>query len=474
MDAARSHIRTHVTWIAMMDLACLVVAAVIGVSLRLGPEETGEYVFNNLQGWLLLFAGILLANYLAGTYRLQYTFSRFNLVVTWLFTVFFALLILSITSYAWMLQVLGRGVLVLTLGLYSVISLTLKLLLYRYLFRSNIFICRAVILGSGPRATSLRRVVENDYVLPAHKIVANIRVSGLDEGEQPSAPVVDGVAVLSCTVENLDALIRSLGISLIIVGLEDLRKTSLLYPKLKRLRFEGIEVLSPLSVYEIYRGMTPLDLVNEEILMQASLESRMPLMRRVKRLVDIMASLVAGLVFLPVSLVVATLIKLSEPRSPVFYTQTRVGQFGRLFRIYKFRTMKPMAEAETGAVWASADDARITRIGRVLRRFRLDEVPQFINILRGEMSLVGPRPERPEIIRELEDKVPFYSEREIAPPGLTGWAQIRYPYGSTIEDTRRKLEYDLFYLKHLSLSLDLQILLSTLRIVTLGKERRVD
>lgn len=458
----------------MMDLACLVVAAVIGVFLRLGPEETSEYVIENLQGWLLLFAGILLANYLAGTYRLQYTFSRFNLVVTWLFTVFFALLILSITSYAWMLQVLGRGVLVLTLGLYSVISLTLKLLLYRYLFRSNIFVCRAVILGAGPRATAMRHIVENDYVLPAHKIVANIRVSGLESSEKPSDPVVDGVAVLSCTVENLDALIRSLGISLIIVGLDDLKKSSLLYPKLKRLRFEGIEVLSPLSVYEIYRGMTPLDLVNEEILMQASLESRMPLMRRIKRLVDIMASLVAGIVFLPVSLVVAALIKLSEPRSPVFYTQTRVGQFGRLFRIYKFRTMKPMAEAETGAVWASADDARITRIGRVLRRFRLDEVPQFINILRGEMSLVGPRPERPEIIRDLEDKVPFYSEREIVPPGLTGWAQIRYPYGSNIEDTRRKLEYDLFYIKHLSLSLDLQVLLSTLRIVTLGKERYVD
>ncbi len=474
MDASRSHIRTHVTWIAMMDLACLVLAAFLGVFLRLGPDEIGEYLFDNLQGWILLFSGILLANYLAGTYRLQYTFSRFNLIVTWLFTLFFALLILSITSYAWMLFVLGRGVLVLTLAFYSVLSLILKLLLYRYLFRGNIFLCRTVIIGTGPRATALRRVIENDLVLPAHKVVATIRVVELEPEAAPTDGVVDGVAVLSCTARNLDALIRSLGIQLIVVGIEELNQASLLYPNLKRLRFEGTEVLSPLSVYEIYRGVTPLDLVNEEILMQASLESRMPLVRRMKRLVDILVSILAGLLLLPVALLTALAIKLTAPFHPVFYTQMRVGQFGRPFRIYKFRTMRPEAEQESGPVWAAADDVRITPIGRFLRRFRLDEVPQLINILRGEMSLVGPRPERPEIIRELEEKVPFFGEREIVPPGLTGWAQVRYPYGSSIEDTRRKLELDLYYVKHLSLSLDLQILLNTLRIVLFGKERHVD
>lgn len=471
MDTGRSHIRTHITWIAMMDLACLVLAAFLGVVLRLGPDETGSYVFENVQGWLLLFGGILLANYLAGTYRLQYTFSRFNLIVTWLFSVFFALLILSITSYAWMLVVLGRGVLGLTLLFYSILSLSLRLLLYRYLFRSDIFQCRTVILGAGARAATLRRVIESDLVLPAHKVVANIRIDELEEATPPVNTVVDGVAVLCCSIANLEALIRSLGVSLIVVGLDALDKSSRIYPNLKRLRFEGTEVLSPLSVFEIYRGVTPLDLVNDEVLMQASLESRLPIMRRMKRLVDIIAALVGGIVFLPIALIVAVLIKVSAPLHPVFYTQVRVGQFGRHFRIYKFRTMCPMAERDTGPVWATANDVRITALGRFLRRFRLDEIPQFINILRGEMSLVGPRPERPEIIRELEDKVPFHNEREIVPPGLTGWAQIRYPYGSSIEDTRHKLEYDLYYIKHLSLSLDLQILLSTLRIVFLGKER---
>lgn len=471
MVASRSHISTHVTWIAMMDLACLVLGAVAGVTLRLGPGETASYVFENLQGWLLLFGGILLANYLAGSYRLQYTFSRFNLVVTWLFSLFFALLILSITSYAWMLVVIGRGVLLLTLLFYSVLSLLLKLLLYRYLFRSNIFLCRTVIIGSGARAADLRRVVEHEYVLPAHKVVANIRISDLEPGPPPADAVVDGVAVLTCPVANLDGLIRSLGASLILVGLDNPSQGALLYPKLKRLRFEGVEVLSPLSVYEIYRGLTPLELVNEEILMQANLESRMPLVRRVKRLTDLCASLLAVILLMPVFVLIALLIKLSAPLHPVFYTQQRVGQFGRRFRIFKFRTMRPEAERDTGPVWAAANDARITPLGAFLRHFRLDEMPQFINILRGDMSLVGPRPERPEIIKELEEQVPFFSEREMIPPGLTGWAQIRYPYGSSIDDARRKLEFDLYYMKHLSLSLDLQIVLSTVRIVVLGKER---
>ena len=473
MVGTRSHINTHVTWIAMMDLACLLVGGFLGVALRLGPDESTQYVFNHLEGWLLLFGGILLANYLAGNYRLQYTYSRFNLVVTWLFSIVFALLILSITSYAWFRMIMGRGVLLLALMFYSVFSLTLKLLLYRYLFRSQVFLCRTVIIGNGERATTLREVVENEYVLPAHKVVAYIVIDGDSAHARPAEPAADGIAVLNCRPENLESLICSLGVSLIVVGLDDERGMAPLFPQLKRLRFEGKEVLGPLNVFEIYRGATPLDLVNDDVLMQASLESSLPIVWRVKRLFDISVAMLALIVFLPIALVVALCLKISGPRDPIFYTQDRVGQFGHVFRIYKFRTMRPDAEKESGPVWASTDDDRITPLGGILRRFRLDEIPQFINILRGEMSLVGPRPERPEIIKELEEKIPFYAERENIVPGLTGWAQIRYPYGFSIEDSRRKLEYDLYYMKHLSLSLDLQIVLSTLRIVMLGKERSV-
>ncbi len=192
---------------------------------------------------------------------------------------------------------------------------------------------------------------------------------------------------------------------------------------------------------------------------------------RLKRILDMAISLVGIVLTMPLMLLAALLIKLSGPFSPVFYSQERVGQFGKIFRIRKFRTMRTDAETESGPVWASDDDPRITPVGRVLRKFRIDELPQFWNVLIGEMSLVGPRPERPEITAMLERQIPFYSEREYALPGVSGWAQIHSPYGGSIESTRRKLEYDLYYIKNMSPSLDLQIILRTLRIVLLGKER---
>ena len=456
-----------------MDLACLTVGSVIGVMLRFGHEEMTEYVFNHLEGWILLFGGVILANYLAGSYRLQYTFSRFNLVVTWLFSLAFALLILSITSYAWFMILLGRGVLVLSLASYSVIALFLKLLIYRNLFRSEAFACRTAILGVGGKARESMRLLENPFILPAHKVVACIRL--LESGEEAPGrgPVFDRTVVVDASKEQLEAVVRSLDVNLIVMALEDRELEARVYPQLRRLRFQGTEVMSRLVLAETYSGRTPLDLIDEEFLMQASMESQLPMVWRVKRLFDLLLSLAGCLLFLPVLVVIALAMKLAAPRAPVFYRQLRTGRFGSTFQIYKIRTMRPGAEMETGPVWAEKDDPRITRIGRILRRFRIDEAPQFLNILKGNMSLVGPRPERPEIAAELSASIPYYAERENVMPGLTGWAQIRYPYGNSVDDAKRKLEYDLYYIKHVSLSLDLQVLLSTLRIVLLGKEHTV-
>jgi len=459
-------------WLALMDLACLLAGSILAITLRFGPAEVSEYVFGHLDGWLLLYGSVLLANYLAGSYRLQYTFSRFNLVVTWLFSLVFALLILSITSYAWFMVLLGRGVLALAVAVYSVISLGLKMVVYRLVFRREAFTCRTVLLGTGPRALKLRQLIEGEHVLPAHKVVACISIA--EQGAKDTGTrVVGGTAVIHCGLNTLEDVVRSLGVHLLVIGFDDMREMQRLYPQLRRLRFEGIEVLTPLSVVEVYSGRSALDHLSEEFLMQASMESALPMYRRTKRLFDIIMAAAAILLLLPLALLLIAAVKISSPGGRVFYTQPRVGRFGRTFRIIKFRTMVPDAENGTGAVWASARDPRITPLGRVLRRFRLDEIPQFVNILRGEMSVVGPRPERPELARDLAGKIPFYDERENMIPGLTGWAQVRYPYGSSVEDAARKLEYDLYYMKHMSLSLDLQIILSTLRIVLFGKERRM-
>lgn len=459
-------------WLAVLDLVCLVIGSTIGVFMRLGHEEMGEYVFSHIDGWLLLFGGVILANYLAGSYRIQHTFSRFNLIVTWLFSLLFASLILSITSYAWFTFMVGRGVLFLSLASYSAMALVLKLLVYRHLFRSQALVCRTVILGTDEKARQVRKELENEYVLPAHKVVAYLRMKdGEDRGGRAS--VMDGVAIVDADLESLADIVRNLGVGLIVIGPEILSSREVLYPQLRKLRFDGVEVLSPLNVSEIYGGRTPLDRVNEEYLMHATMESRLPAVRRGKRVLDVVTAGVACIVFFPILLILAVVVKLASPRAPVFYTQERLGHFGKVFRIIKLRTMEVGAEDESGPVWADRDDPRVTPVGRFLRKFRLDEIPQFLNVLKGEMSIVGPRPERPELAAELEADIPFYAERVNLVPGMTGWAQIRHPYGNSTEDSARKLEYDLYYMKHLSLSLDLQIVLSTLRIVILGKERSI-
>lgn len=187
-----------------------------------------------------------------------------------------------------------------------------------------------------------------------------------------------------------------------------------------------------------------------------------------RRVVSFLLALTGLIICLPLIPLIAAAIKLSSP-GPVFYRQKRVGLRGRIFSCCKFRTMKANAEADTGATWAADDDPRITRVGKFLRKVRLDEIPQMWNVLKGEMGFIGPRPERPEFVSQLSDQIPYYNLRHIIRPGITGWAQIRYKYGNTIEDSRQKLQYDLFYIKNLSIGLDFWVLVQTLKVILLGR-----
>jgi len=190
------------------------------------------------------------------------------------------------------------------------------------------------------------------------------------------------------------------------------------------------------------------------------------LYRRLQRVFDVVSSLIGIALSLPIMALAAVAIRI-ESTGPVVYTQERVGLHGRKFRIFKLRSMQADAEAH-GPIWACENDPRVTRVGRVIRRLHLDETPQFFNILRGEMSLIGPRPERPEFVEQIEERIPYYSERHLVKPGLTGWAQVSYPYGASFEDAREKLQYDLYYIKNQSPLLDAIILLETARVVLYG------
>ena len=475
MTASRNHFGRQTTWVAVLDALCLTAGVVLGIASRLGWDSLPGYLRQHLAAWVIFCGTVIAANGLSGSYGVQIRFSRFNLLVGWAFSLAMGWLVLSITSYATLLDtLLGRGVLVLTTLSYSVLWLISKIVLYRYLLRSPRFSYRIAILGTEASAREISDLVENKSIVPAHKVVAFVRLSQSSAGAPPAhSSVIRGIPVIAVTPEEFPDVVRSMGVEVVIIGFQSPQDARVAYPQLTRLRFEGVTVLTALDITEICAGRIPIRWIDETWLMQTSMMTAAPVITRLKQVIDIAVSFLALILAAPFALLIALAIKLSAPASPVFYSQERVGQFGKTFRIHKFRTMIDKAEQAGAAVWSPPNDPRVTLIGRLLRRFRLDEIPQLLNVLRGQMSLVGPRPERPELVAMLEKEIPFYRERENVMPGLTGWAQIRHPYGSSIDDARAKLEYDLYYIKNLSLTLDLQIVLRTIRVVLFGMERHV-
>jgi len=233
---------------------------------------------------------------------------------------------------------------------------------------------------------------------------------------------------------------------------------------------DGVTVIDMLTFFERETGKVKLDLVNPSWLFLSDGFRISSMSMALKRGLDIVISLLFLPVFLPVMLAIVIAIWLeSRGRGPVIYRQTRVGNGGKEFQIYKFRSMRVNAEQDGVARWAQKRDSRVTRVGAVIRKIRLDELPQLFNVVKGDMSFVGPRPERPEFVKELEVQYPYYRERHRLRPGLTGWAQIRYEYGSKPEDAFEKLQYDLYYTKNFSIFLDLLIILHTVEVVLMGK-----
>jgi sugar transferase (PEP-CTERM system associated) len=237
------------------------------------------------------------------------------------------------------------------------------------------------------------------------------------------------------------------------------------------LKCRGLQVQDGVEVYEAITGKVPIESVRSGWLLfsPGCHASRFHLIY--KRVASVLVSIVGLLLSLPLLPFIILVIKLTSP-GPVFYRQRRVGRDDVVFYCYKFRTMRADAEADSGPTWAGDDDPRITSVGRFLRQSRMDEIPQLWNVLRGDMSLVGPRPERPEFVQTLRKEIPYYHLRHAVRPGITGWAQVRYKYGSSLEDAKEKLRYDLFYIKNMSAGLDLLIFFTTMKIILLGRGAR--
>ena len=312
---------------------------------------------------------------------------------------------------------------------------------------------RVLVLGAGERARRLRDL--GDRPESGFAIVGYI-------GMSEAAPVIEE-AIPRVAIHNLTRYVENLGVAEVVLALEE-RRNALPLKDLLRIKTAGVHVNEFSSFLERETGRVDLGTVNPSwLIFSDGFSSGRVLSSAAKRVFDICASALLLAVTAPVILIFAVLVKL-DSKGPAFYRQKRVGLFGQSFDVIKLRSMRTDAEA-AGAQWASKDDPRVTRIGNFIRKVRIDELPQTWTVLKGQMSFVGPRPERPEFVADLEDHLPYYAERHMVKPGITGWAQINYPYGASIEDSRHKLEYDLYYAKNYTPFLDLLILLQTLRVV---------
>ena len=335
----------------------------------------------------------------------------------------------------------------------SVLVLVLNRLVIGGILGTHAFRRRVLVLGAGDRADRLRKLSEkpeSGFVIVGYVLMTE------------SVPVV-AEAIPRGAIHNLTRHVENLGVSEVVLALEE-RRNSLPLADLLRIKTTGVHVNDFSSFIERETGRVDLDSVNPSwLIFSDGFSSGRAISSVAKRLFDISVSALLLALTAPVIVLFALLVKL-DSKGPAFFRQTRVGLFGQDFEVIKLRSMRTDAEAN-GAQWAIKDDPRVTRLGKFIRKVRIDELPQTWSVLKGEMSFVGPRPERPQFVAELEEQMPFYAERHMVKPGITGWAQINYPYGASVEDSRHKLEYDLYYAKNYTPFLDLLILLQTLRVV---------
>ena len=335
----------------------------------------------------------------------------------------------------------------------SIAALVMNRLIVGGILGTAAFRRRVLVLGAGPRSLRLRTLGERPE--------AGFVIVGF-VGMNESNPVVEE-AIQRTAIHNLKRHVENLGVSEVVLALEE-RRNALPLKDLLRIKTAGVHVNEFSSFMERETGRVDLDTVNPSwFIFSDGFSSGRALSSGAKRLFDVAASLLLLALTAPVIALFAILVKL-DSKGPAFFRQKRVGLYGQSFDVIKLRSMRTDAEIN-GAQYATKNDPRVTRIGNFIRKVRIDELPQAWSVLIGEMSFVGPRPERPEFVEGLEDKLTYYAERHMVKPGITGWAQVNYPYGASMEDSRHKLEYDLYYVKNYTPFLDILIILQTLRVV---------
>ena len=449
--------------LAVLETLVVAIAVVCGAKLRFWNDPVEFEAYVQLPDFGLLLIPVVGVFQVTFHYTELYDFrairSRMEDTLRLCQSVGTASLILGMLYLLFPPLLIGRGVFAISLALIPLFMLANRFIIERA-WGFALPPQRIVILGARELGIIASKELRRREDL-------NVKVLGFISGDQSAhATEIAEVPVLG-DITSLEQVVRDHRISRIIVALED-RRGNLPIRDLVKLRVAGIRVEDVHSTMAALTGRVWLETLRPSwfVFSEGFRRSRSTLL--IKRTIDVLISGAFLILTSPLLAMIAVAIRL-ESRGPAIYRQTRVGLSGKVFNVLKFRSMAVDAEAKHGAQWASVNDARVTRLGRCLRRYRIDELPQVINVLRGEMSFVGPRPERPVFVDSLRQQISYYDERHSVRPGISGWAQVSYPYGASVQDALRKLEYDLFYLKNLSIFFDCAIILRTVRIVLMGK-----
>ena len=449
--------------------ACLISLALVASALaRLGTGQASFMLTYQYGALKILFVAIafLTCMYYFDLYDSTIVSNGREALVRLIQVMGVAYLALGLVYYLYPPVKLGRGIFHIGFLLVGI-----SLLLWRRLFSvlnntQGLAEC-VVILGEGALAESLLHEIKARPELGI-RVASRAQMHAIENHLGDRGRAESPVAVFQASFCEDLAVGRPIrGVDRIVVAMEE-RRGKLPVDLLLSLKNRGVQVQDGNDVYESITGKVPIESIRLSWLLFSPGSSALRPFLIYKRLASVVISIIGLLLTLPLLPFVVLVIKLSS-RGQVLYSQSRVGRDGVVFCCYKFRTMRSDAEADTGPTWAKDDDPRITRVGKFLRKTRMDEIPQLWNVLRGDMSLVGPRPERPEFVDGLNQEIPYYHLRHSVRPGITGWAQILYKYGSTVEDAKEKLRYDLYYIKNASVGLDLLILFNTIKIVLLGR-----
>jgi sugar transferase (PEP-CTERM system associated) len=435
---------------------------ILGAYLRFLGNPVSFYHYDYLILKASLIVGcVQLSLYYFDLYDLKAFRSNIELGIRLLQALGVASILLAFFYYLFPLLIIGRGIFVISLVFMGVVIVSWRIA-YNHILKTMQLDQKIMIVGSGSLAKNIaKEIVEG--VDTGFRVVGFIADHPGRVGERLVNPSIIGDQSRILDIAQKEKVDR------IIVALEERRGK---FPDVQLLecKMRGIAVEEGIRFYEHLTGRVQVESLRPSSLIFSEGFKKSKWTMSARRVAEFILSLVGLTLFSPMVLVLSFLIKI-ESRGPIFYKQERVGERGRMFKLFKFRSMVEDAEAN-GPVWAEQDDKRMTRVGRWMRKWRLDEVPQMLNVLKGDMSFVGPRPERSFFVEQLRQEIPFYDQRFSVKPGVTGWAQIKYPYGASKEDALEKLKYDLYYIKNLSLIYDLIVIFETIKVVLFRKGAR--